>query len=425
MGVTPTQGEPELKAELKLLNWHKLANDAALKAALMKTKQLKQDDKPQQEQYLRKQAEWMQRVIEEEQAKPLHVSKEFMMNYQKREKLEEDRLDKQVERHILSLKKLRAQIDKRQQTQWKRDQLKRGKAAIARAPKKPETDDDDELLDLELKRAQQDLPTKQQKSSLTTVLSSLDRLVDLERRIASLEKDSIYDRVEHAAAEPTKPPHQQKKRKRGLKFTKQRIPLAANRPAKDVYAVRLADRSRAPQTKRPQRGATSDVLSAGETNRRGTVGHRQDQAIHQWLQRKQKQRSAFTTTKPKYGASCGRRGKNPAQQKFLDMKTNVEKRKDAMRSRLHQPPKRRIRPTGTTTTTTKTTRMPPIPRSMPPKKKRSTASETSSLKGSSKGRRGPLPKTTTTTTKKKHEPLPHIAGSGVVGIRTTRPRGTF
>ena len=35
--------------------------------------------------------------------------------------------------------------------------------------------------------------------TLTTVLSSLDRLVDLERRICSLEKDSIYDRVEAAA----------------------------------------------------------------------------------------------------------------------------------------------------------------------------------------------------------------------------------
>ena len=68
--------------------------------------------------------------------------------------------------------------------------------------------------------------------TLTTVLSSLDRLVDLERRICSLEKDSIYDRVEAAAKGGM--------RQRGpLTFTKQRLPPRSNRPAQDVWAVKL------------------------------------------------------------------------------------------------------------------------------------------------------------------------------------------
>ena len=34
----------EIESELKLLEWHKLANDAALKAALVRTKKLKKKD---------------------------------------------------------------------------------------------------------------------------------------------------------------------------------------------------------------------------------------------------------------------------------------------------------------------------------------------------------------------------------------------
>ena len=34
----------KIKAEMKLLHWHKLANDAALKAALLKTKTMKAKD---------------------------------------------------------------------------------------------------------------------------------------------------------------------------------------------------------------------------------------------------------------------------------------------------------------------------------------------------------------------------------------------
>ena len=59
----------QLEAEMKLLNWHKLANETALKAALMKTKQMKEADRREKRnaESLRSKAAWMQRVIEEEQ----------------------------------------------------------------------------------------------------------------------------------------------------------------------------------------------------------------------------------------------------------------------------------------------------------------------------------------------------------------------
>jgi hypothetical protein len=64
----------QLEHEMKLLSWHKLANEAALKAALIRTKNLKQHDKLQmQKDRNRERAAWMEQIIREEQMKPLEV----------------------------------------------------------------------------------------------------------------------------------------------------------------------------------------------------------------------------------------------------------------------------------------------------------------------------------------------------------------
>jgi len=72
----------EIEAEMKLLNWHKLANEAALKAAIIRTKSLRAADssmlckdgpKAAAANALQDKAAWMAQVIEEEQRKPLQV----------------------------------------------------------------------------------------------------------------------------------------------------------------------------------------------------------------------------------------------------------------------------------------------------------------------------------------------------------------
>ena len=55
----------------------------------------------------------MQQVIEEEQKKPLQVSKEFITAYEAQERHEEERLDAEVERHIDVLKRLRTKVAER------------------------------------------------------------------------------------------------------------------------------------------------------------------------------------------------------------------------------------------------------------------------------------------------------------------------
>lgn len=118
-GGDPTKAMENLRAEIKLLHWHKLANEAALKAALLKTKKIKAQGggttkpvpamttlaMPTEER-----AAWMQQVIEEEQSKPLQVTKDYMSKYAEQEKENEGRLDTEVSTHIRSLRKLRQQV---------------------------------------------------------------------------------------------------------------------------------------------------------------------------------------------------------------------------------------------------------------------------------------------------------------------------
>ena len=67
----------QLEAEIKLLKWHKLANESAIQAALIRTKTLKRHDKDKQrieaEEKIRAKKLRFRKIIEEEKAKPLQV----------------------------------------------------------------------------------------------------------------------------------------------------------------------------------------------------------------------------------------------------------------------------------------------------------------------------------------------------------------
>lgn len=115
----PSKTMDNLRAEIKLLHWHKLANEAALKAALLKTKKIKAHGGATTRPIAAttnlamptgERAAWMQQIIEEEQSKPLHVTKHFMKEYEEREKGNEDKLETEVAAHIRSLRNLRGQV---------------------------------------------------------------------------------------------------------------------------------------------------------------------------------------------------------------------------------------------------------------------------------------------------------------------------
>ncbi|RHY54343.1 hypothetical protein DYB34_008653 [Aphanomyces astaci] len=145
----------EIKQEMKLLNWHKLANEAALKAALIKTKKLKREDARQlalvdAEEHMDR----LQQIEEEENLKPLEVTAELIDITRSNATIHrvtwQRRLEADVSRHITN------QEDDGQQQESKLTSRSTGNS-----------------------------------NDVTRVLSSLDKLVELERRISSLEQDDI------------------------------------------------------------------------------------------------------------------------------------------------------------------------------------------------------------------------------------------
>ncbi|KAJ1455410.1 hypothetical protein M885DRAFT_520349 [Pelagophyceae sp. CCMP2097] len=399
----------QLEAEMKLLNWHKLANETALKAALMKTKQMKTQDRKNQRgaETLKAKAAWMQRVIEEEQAKPLQVSKEFVLSYQSRERHEEERLEEEVHRHIECLRRLRSQIEKRDLLKSKKEAYRQRKAQIAAdAKSESRTSDRRARRDADADDAPARAPPEARgQGSLATVISSLDRLVDLERRIASLENDSIYDRVDAvggASVSSSGAARGGAGRGTGLSFTKQRMPAVPGAASKDVYAVRMHAKK---QPLGPATGGSALRRPVGFQRQPPNAASRQDEAINNWLHRKQQRQQGGRgpVQVPALGAASGKRGKNAAEQRFLDMKKGVEKRKDLMSKRLasNGPNVRRPASLG----------------GRPPVK--------SSTGGFSRRLPGGPPRGSTTGTGQPRKvtqarTLPHIAGPGIKGARGVR-----
>ena len=73
MPKKPQTRKEKIESELKLLQWHKMANEAAIKAALMQNKTIKEQKPTKEPQHSKEDAKWMRRVIEQEHLKPLEV----------------------------------------------------------------------------------------------------------------------------------------------------------------------------------------------------------------------------------------------------------------------------------------------------------------------------------------------------------------
>lgn len=219
--VKKPQGTAEkLKAELKLLEWHKLANDAAIKAALMQSKNLKQESPQRESSHIADDAHWIRRVINNEQTKPLEVSREYVLQYQKKEKESSERLAHQVEHHIDTLKSLRTRLEDRQELrsrtaefrEWKKEFVNKKFAVFSgktldefnresKSGPNPAASIMSGLNNsnsLALSGPAAEKSKVNRASELSAVLLSLEKLNELEKRITSLEGDNAYDRMMEA-----------------------------------------------------------------------------------------------------------------------------------------------------------------------------------------------------------------------------------
>jgi hypothetical protein len=210
-GKKPLSRKDKLKAELKVLEWHKMANNAAIKAALIqsntdtKGQAFKPRPNPNFQEDDRK---WIKTVIQQEHIKPLEVSKDYVLNYEAKEKENQDRLTIQVSRHISTLRNLRGKLEARQDLksrseeyrQWQKGFIPKKNAVflgktLAEVEREdgdrretPDDDINDTLMHNEYKRRNPTAKTTAASGELNTVLDSLSRLQELENRITSLEK---------------------------------------------------------------------------------------------------------------------------------------------------------------------------------------------------------------------------------------------
>lgn len=213
---SPTKAEA-IEAELKLLEWHKMANDAAMKAALVQTKAMKATDhgnkKTVTPQFKEDDKRWMRKVINEENAKPLEVSRDFVLDYERREKENSERLSSQVEQHIHTLRNLRGKLEQRVDLKSRTDEyrefqreFKHKKNAVLEGKTIEEFSKSREMSSSATGTGDVLPPMKKKPTSdLSHVLNSLSRLSELEGRISKLESGNIFDNLVDAEENPKVP----------------------------------------------------------------------------------------------------------------------------------------------------------------------------------------------------------------------------
>eukprot|EP01041_Mallomonas_annulata_P009140 gene9140-18942_t len=277
----PQTRSDKIKAELKLLEWHKLANDSAIKAAILQTKMLKEDNEVRQSPDQVETSKWMKHVIDDEHNKPLEVSKDFVINFEKKEKESQEKLTNQMEKHINTLKMLRTKLEEQSELQarqeefreWKKD-FKSKKAAVLTGRTLAE-------LNYSVDKVTRDSgggggahtrtytrpPATGQARELSTVMDSLTKLAELERRISSLEKDNAYEEMSTSLADrPLVSNHTT------LEFRKKRTAGGPKESVRTVFAVRERKQAWLPDPL--ARGGRKPVASmSGRTGRDGGRGN--------------------------------------------------------------------------------------------------------------------------------------------------------
>lgn len=235
----------KIQAELKLLEWHKLANDAALKAALMQTKSLREVTPEVNVSTNAANTKRIRQVITNEQTKPLEVTKDFVLKYELNEIKNSERLTEQVERHISTLRSIREKLESKMELKerineyrdWKKgfsekkNAVMSGKTLASLDPNTTRTSTKEATQAMEKS-------AKSATHELATVLDSLNKLAQLENRITDLETNNVYQKMSDLEEQRA----YDSQEKTALEFNKKRATGGAAKstggPNRTVYAIR-------------------------------------------------------------------------------------------------------------------------------------------------------------------------------------------
>ncbi|GLE04147.1 hypothetical protein PINS_up013058 [Pythium insidiosum] len=291
----------ELEQEMKLLNWHKLANEAALKAAIIKTNKIKHEDARVASSLAREDADdkrlRVQQIIEEEQLKPLEVNSEFFRTFEAREQRDDDKVESDVQRHIQHLRRLKETMAQREDMHLRRRRYKEGLQELGgslksqsvpkgRHPPSSSNQEDDAAAAAAGPRRQRRVSSVAHKdssgissSATHEVLCSLDKLMELEKRIRHLEDaglgvDGLEQHGDSGGAanglalvgddlesdSGNNNGVNALRSTKNLRFAKRKSSGGFHEPAKTVYAVKTAARPR------PRNGSSSSLMQGTATS---------------------------------------------------------------------------------------------------------------------------------------------------------------
>jgi len=124
--------------ELRMLNWYKLANEAAMKAALVKQKRFKEVPRynPAAER-VRQRASWMEQVVAEEQNKPLELPADKYSKLLQQEAMDRQKQAEKAEERYRKIRELKSDLENKEirKVQYRRflaEQEKQRRAAMAK-----------------------------------------------------------------------------------------------------------------------------------------------------------------------------------------------------------------------------------------------------------------------------------------------------
>ena len=167
-----------------MLNWYKLANEAAMKAALVKQKRFKEVPRynPAAER-VRQRASWMEQVIAEEQNKPLELAADRYSNLLKQEAEERTKFAHKTKERFDKVKELKKDLEDKEmrKLQYRRflaEQEKQRRAAMAKEGSL------DALYGMEPEAQDSEVGMS------VDAIVNLQKLERLEERMATILKDS-------------------------------------------------------------------------------------------------------------------------------------------------------------------------------------------------------------------------------------------
>jgi hypothetical protein len=208
---------------------------------------------------LDEEAKRIRKIITNEQTKPLEVSRDFILNYEKKEAMDSEKLANQVERHIETLRTIRGKLEERVELKsrineyrdWKKG-FHEKKAAIMNGKTLQSYSADSQSVGGGgtggAGRGGSGGSTRGTTGGggsgatgggkdLAVVLDSLNKLAQLEARITSLERDhdNMYEQMKGSEVAT-----QQEAEKTALEFKKKRAvdPLQRGAAMKTVYTLK-------------------------------------------------------------------------------------------------------------------------------------------------------------------------------------------